>query len=215
MNNPRTSFTVGTILGFLLGAVIAGAAMWWLGLASVLTGRSPTAASANTPTPARPGANPTPGGSAATPIPIRPPAAANDIVLSLSEPYLQAQLLRYLPPDGPLQPDPKLIVDDGNQLVLDGRIKISFGPLNPVIPARLRIGVRADRGKLGLSLDKVEVGPVPVPQNLIPDAAKATLPRLEEQLNGLLLNSEALRDMKVVMVSTDKGRLNLELDDGK
>jgi hypothetical protein len=213
MNNPRLAFGVGTVLGFLLGAVVAGAVVWWLGFVTLWTGRA--ASVSPTPPVTRPGINVTPGGPVATQVPTQPSGTPNDIFLSLSEPYLQAQMLRYLPPDGPLQPDTRLIVDEGNQLILDGHVKVSVGPFTPIVPARVHIGVSARQGRLGLSLDRVEVGPIPVPQNLLPGTVQQTLPRLEETLNATLLDSEALRDMQVVVVRTEQSRLILELDDGK
>ncbi|MCW5851200.1 MAG: hypothetical protein KIT87_14085 [Anaerolineae bacterium] len=208
MRNARLSFTLGSLLGFIIGAAFAVAGLWWLGFATLWTTGSPGSPSSrlgsSTPTPG-------PGGGAS----VGPPAGANDVILSVSESYLTRQTRRFMPTDGPLEPDVQLSVLDNAVLGINGRLHVVFGPLDLHIPAHLRVQTAARDGKLALSLQRVEVGPVPVPENLLPQTARAALPQLETQLNRLLLESEATRGLRVQVVRSEPGRLVVELDDGE
>ena len=208
MKNARLSFTLGGLLGFVVGAAFAVAGLWWLGFATLWTtgGSGSPSSRPGSPTPTR-----SPGGGSS----IGPPAGPNDVILSVSESYLTRQTRRFMPTDGPLEPDVQLSVLDSAVLGINGRLHVIFGPLDLHIPAHLRVQVAARDGKLALSLQRVEVGPVPVPENLLPQTARAALPQLETQLNRLLLESEATRGLRVQVVRSEPGRLVVELDDGE
>lgn len=208
MKNARLSFTLGSILGFLVGAAVAVAGLWWLGFASLWM-----AGGSNSPS-SRPG-SPTPTGGSGGGTSIGPPRPGNHVILSFSEIYLTRQARRYMPTDGPLEREVQMSVLEGGVLAINGRLHIVFGPLDLHIPAFLRVQTGARDGKLVLSLQRVEVGPVPVPENLIPQTALASLPQLETQLNRLLLESDATRGMRVEVVRSEPGRLVIELDDGE
>lgn len=208
MNRQARFFLFGLLFGFIGGALVTLAGVWWLGFATLWTGGSPARSVSSTPTPA-PGSTPPPG---VTGGPPRPSGVANDLILSFSEFYVNRLMSAFLPPDGPLDRNSKLAIEEGGVLLIDGRIRIIFGPVNLQVPARLRVGARAADGRLALSLDRVEVGPIPVPDRLIPETAKAALPQLEGRINSLLFESEATRGMRVVVVRTEKGRLVVELN---
>ena len=210
MRNARLSFTLGSILGFVVGAAFAVAGLWWLGFAALWT----TGGQGGSPPPSRPGA-PTPTRSPGGGPSIGPPHGPNDVILSVSESYLNRQTRRFMPTDGPLEPDIQLSVLDNAVLAINGRLHVVFGPFDLHIPARLRVQVTARDGKLALSLQRVEVGPVPVPNNLLPQAARSALPQLETQLNRLILESDATRGLRVEVVRSEPGRLVIELDDGE
>ncbi len=214
MSNPRTTFVLGSVLGFLLGAVLAGAGVWWFGFASgVMNGA--TAVGAPTPSATRPANQPPAAPTASAPAPAKPAGGPSDIIVSLSEPFLNDQFQKSVPPDSPLQPGAELKVGDGGQVIIDGKVTVSVGPLKPTVPVRARVGTQAVDGRLALNLDKVEVGPLPIPQQLIPEAVKSVLPAVERQLNGFLENNNTLREMKIMSARSDKGRYVLELDDGR
>ncbi len=208
MKNARLSFALGSILGFLVGAAVAVAGLWWLGFATLwmtAPGSSSSRPGSSTPTPRTGGGGPS----------IGPPRAGNDVILSFSESYLTRQTQRYMPTDGPLERDVQMNVLENGVLAINGRLHVVFGPLDLHVPAFLRVQTAARDGKLALSLQRVEVGPVPVPENLMPQTARAALPQLETQLNRLLLESDATRGMRVEVVRSEPGRLVIELDDGE
>lgn len=209
MKNPRTTFMMGIGLGVVLGAVFTAAGVWWLGFATLWTTSGTPGGSPSSPSP-RPGSTTPPAGT-----PSAPPPGGNDLILSFSEVYLNRQMRAFLPADGPLERDARLTVDEGAIIVIEGRIRVTLGPITVPIPARLRIPARARDGRLALTLERVEVGPVPVPDNLIPETARTTLPKLEMELNRLLLENDAMRGMRVQVVRSERGRLVMELDDGE
>ena len=208
MKNARLSFTLGSILGFIIGAAFAVAGLWWLGFATLWT--TPPGSSSSRP--GSPTPTPRPGGGGTS---IGPPRGPNDVILSVSDSYLTRQARRLMPTDGPLEPDIQISVLENGILAINGRLHVVFGPLDLHIPAHLRVQTAARDGKLALSLQRVEVGPVPVPDNLLPQAARAALPQLETQLNRLILESDATRGLRVEVVRSEPGRLVIELNDGE
>ncbi|MCW5879855.1 MAG: hypothetical protein KIS91_02815 [Anaerolineae bacterium] len=109
----------------------------------------------------------------------------------------------------------QIAVNDGSELIMDSRVRLNVGPLTPVIPARVHVTVAPDAGQLGLTLGKVEVGPLPIPGSMLPEALTGILNQIETQLNQQLFESKAFQGMKVQSVRSDKGRLWIEFDDGR
>lgn len=199
-NSRRAAFWAGLLLGMGGGALITFTVMWWLGLASAW------------------GVGPSRGaGAAATSIPAPGTVTrgANDIVIGLGESYLTTLVRNSLPPDAPLDRDLILLIDQGAQVVMESSVTVTVGPLSPTIPARVRIGIAPDAGQLGLTLEKVEVGPLPIPEQLLPQTLRGVLDDVEAALNRTLFDSEALAGQTVQSVRSDRGRLWLEFDDGR
>lgn len=209
--NPRSSFWLGIVVGALGGALITFTLLWWTGLAGAW-GIGPARA---TPPPAAGQITTAPGAPTSIPAPSAVTRGANDIVVGLGQDYLTRQVREALPADAPVDRDVQIAVGDGSDLVMDSRVRLNLGPLTPVIPARVHVTVAPEAGQLGLTLGKVEVGPLPIPGQLLPDALTSSLTQIETQLNQQLFESEAFQGMQVQAVRSDKGRLWIEFDDGR
>lgn len=219
MNTPQRGFVGGCLVGLVVGALLTATGVWWLGLATLwLPGRAtvaptPTLLAFPTPLPTRPGitATPTPLGTPSRPV----TGSSVDVFLGFSEAYLNRLLRGWLPADGPIDRDMKLAVSDGNQLTMDGRIKVGVGPISVPAPVKLRVSVSAQNGRLKLTLDRAEAGPLPIPQQVLPEVARTALQGLEDDLNRRLRESSVTRDLRVGAVRTEPGRLMVEFYEGQ
>lgn len=209
--NPRYTFWFGIVVGALGGALITFTLLWWTGLAGAW-GIGPARA---TPPPATGSVVSVPGAPTSIPAPNTLTRGPNDIVVGLGQDYLTRQVQAALPANAPLDRDMQIAVNDGSELIMDSRVRLNVGPLTPVIPARVHVTVAPDAGQLGLTLGKVEVGPLPIPGSMLPEALTGILNQIETQLNQQLFESKAFQGMKVQSVRSDKGRLWIEFDDGR
>lgn len=211
LENPRSSFWLGLGLGALGGALVTFTLLWWTGLAGAW-GIGPARA---TPPPTTGSVVSAPGAPTSIPAPNAVTRGPSDIVVGLGQDYLTRQVRETLPDNAPIDRDMQIAVNDGSTIVMDGRVRLNLGPLTPVIPARVHVDVAPEAGQLGLTLGKVEVGPLPIPGQMLPDALTGILTQVETQLNRQLFESKAFQGMKVHSVRSDKGRLWIEFDDGR
>lgn len=214
--NPRYAFWLGLLLGALGGGLVTFTVLWWTGLAGAW-GIGPAARPA---VPAAVAPSMTPGAViSGAPTALPPPAAvgrsASDVVVGLSQDYLTRLVRENLPADAPLEPGVQVSIDEGSAITLDGKVNVSLGPFTTQVPARTRVGVQPTDGRIGLSLNKVEVGPLPIPEQLLPNTLRGLLGQVESGLNAKLFGSAAFRDMKTQSVRSDRGRLWIEFDDGR
>ena len=190
MEPSRRMFLTGLVVGLIAGAILAlaGVSLYTFGQQ---VGVIPATASGET---IFGGAKPVQG----------------DLAMSLSDAYLTRQVQAGLPPDAPLDNNVTVSVQAGNKLVLDGKVKLNVGPLQTGVPARVQVGVQNNVGKLGLTLDRVDAGPVPIPQQLIPQQVTGAVTDLQNELNRQLGQNAALKGMKLSNVQTTPGHLTVE-----
>ncbi len=190
MHPSRRMFLIGLVVGLLAGTILtlAGVSLYTFGQQ---VGVIPASASGET---ISSGSKPSQG----------------DLVMSLSDAYLTRQVQAGLPADAPLDSNVTVSVEAGNKLALDGKVKLNLGPLKTDVPARLSVGIQNNVGQLGLTLDRVDAGPVPIPQQLIPQQVSGAVTDLQNELNRQLGENTALHGMKLSNVQTTPGRLNVE-----
>lgn len=133
-----------------------------------------------------------------------------DLALSMSDAYLTRQVQASLPADAPLDRTATVSVQAGNTLTLDGKVRLSVGPLQTGVPARVVVGVQNNVGQLGLTLNRVEAGPVPIPEQLLPQQVRGAVTDLQNGLNKQLGENTALKGMKLSNVQTTPGHLYVE-----
>ncbi len=211
LENPRSSFWLGLGLGALGGALVTFTLLWWTGLAGAW-GIGPARA---TPPPSAGQLTTAPGAPTSIPAPGAVARGPSDIVVGLGQDYLTRQVREALPADAPIDHDLQIAVSEGSEIVMDSRVRLNLGPLTPSLPARVHVTVAPEAGQLGLALGKVEVGPLPIPGQMLPDALTGILTQVETQLNRQLFESKAFQGMAVQAVRSDKGRLWVEFDDGR
>ncbi|MFN8483578.1 MAG: hypothetical protein U0768_11105 [Anaerolineae bacterium] len=189
MEPTRRMFVMGLVVGLIAGAVLAlaGVSLYTFGQQ---VGVIPASASGEVLL----------GGGK---------QPAGDLVMSLSDAYLTRQVQASLPADAPLDRNATLSVQAGNKLVLDGNVKLALGPIQTGVPAKVSVGIQNNGGQLGLSLDQVQAGPVPIPQQLLPAQVQGAVTDLQTELNRQLSNNAALKGMKLSNVQTTPGHLNV------
>ncbi|MFN8473466.1 MAG: hypothetical protein U0822_14850 [Anaerolineae bacterium] len=190
MEPTRRMFVIGLVVGMIAGVVLAlaGVSLYSFGQQ---VGVVPASASSN----------PLFGGGK---------QPQGDLVMSLSDAYLTRQVQSSLPADAPIDRNATMSVEAGNKLVLDGNVKLALGPIQAGVPAKVRVGIQNNTGQLGLTLDQVQAGPVPIPQQLLPAQVQGAVTDLQNELNKQLGSNSALKGMKLSNVQTTPGHLNVE-----
>ncbi len=190
MEPSRRMFLIGLAVGLIAGAVLALAGVSLYAFGQQVGVISPSASAESIF-----------GGA-------KPPQG--DLAMSMSDAYLTRQMQASLPADAPLDRNATLSVQSGNKLVLDGNVKLALGPIQAGVPAKVSVGIQNNTGQLGLTLDQVQAGPVPIPQQLLPAQVQGAVTDLQNKLNQELGKNDALKGMKLSNVQTTPGHLYIE-----
>ncbi len=151
------------------------------------------------------------GSGSAQPAAVPPPASQSAVSITASAAFMNSQLQQAVRTSG-LGNQPSITLASPNLVQVSGNVAVSILGIPLTADATVSMRVTVQRGRILLTVDRIDAGGIMVPQSAIGPEVEKTRAAVEDEINALVQRALQGTSLRVSNIRVTPNDMSIDLD---